>query len=382
MSEDRTTPALPVARVALAVGLAHLDRDFDYAVPPQLDAAALPGVRVRVRFAGRLVDGFVVGRAAASEHAGRLATVEKVVSEEPVLTAEVAALARVVADRYAGTRADVLRLAVPPRHARTEAAEMPDEPWPAPAEPDRGAWRAYRHADAFLDALGHAGRPHAAWQALPGEDWPARLAELAAVTVAGGRRALLLVPDQRDLDAVTAACTARLGAGAVVDLSASLGPAARYRRWLRARRGRAAVVVGTRAAVFAPLDDLGLVAVWDDGDDSHAEPRAPYPHTREVAVLRAHAAGAAVVLAGHARTAEAAAAVEQGWAHDLVADRDRVRAAAPRVTALAETDTALARDPGARAARLPAVAFAAARQALEAGAAVLVQVPRRGYLPS
>ena len=39
-------------------------------------------------------------------------------------------------------------------------------------------------------------------------------------------------------------------------------------------------MIGTRAAMFAPVADLGLVVVWDDGDDLHAEPRAPYPHVR------------------------------------------------------------------------------------------------------
>ena len=78
-------------------------------------------MRVRVRFAGRLVDGFLLERVADTDHAGRLAWVDKVVSPEPVLTAEVAALCRAVADRYAGVLADVLRLAVPPRHARVEA---------------------------------------------------------------------------------------------------------------------------------------------------------------------------------------------------------------------------------------------------------------------
>ena len=91
--------SLPVARVAVDVPLAHLDRPFDYRVPAHLDDAAVPGVRVRVRFAGRLVDGFLLERVAESEHAGTLAWVEKVVSPEPVLTAEVAALCRAVADR-------------------------------------------------------------------------------------------------------------------------------------------------------------------------------------------------------------------------------------------------------------------------------------------
>ena len=67
------------------------------------------------------MDGYLLERVDASDHQGTLAFLDKVISPEPVLTPEVARLARAVADRYAGTLADVLRLAVPPRHARAEA---------------------------------------------------------------------------------------------------------------------------------------------------------------------------------------------------------------------------------------------------------------------
>jgi primosomal protein N' (replication factor Y) len=167
----------------------------------------------------------------------------------------------------------------------------------------------------------------------------------------------------------------------VVALTAELGPAERYRRWLTVRRGRARVVVGTRSAAFAPVSQLGLLAVWDDGDDLHAEPRAPYPHVRDVLTLRAHEAGAALLVGGFGRTAEAQLLVESGWAREVLADRTTVRAAMPRVTGLGETDGQLARDPDTHAARLPGVAFEAARAALAGGRPVLVQVPRAGYLP-
>ena len=131
---------LPVARVAVDSGVAHLDRPFDYAVPEVLAADAQPGTRVRVRFAGRLVDGWLLERADESEHAGRLAPLASVVSAERVLTPEVAALARAVADRTAGGLVDVLRLAVPPRHARVEA-EPPREPAAPPPAPAPGSDR-------------------------------------------------------------------------------------------------------------------------------------------------------------------------------------------------------------------------------------------------
>ena len=81
---------------------------------------AQPGVRVRVRFHGRLVDAFVLERRSDTDHVGKLGWLDRVVSAEPVLTADVRRLVDAVAARYAGTRADVLRLAVPPRHANVE----------------------------------------------------------------------------------------------------------------------------------------------------------------------------------------------------------------------------------------------------------------------
>ncbi len=428
MAADDTTTAAghPIARVLPLLSPAHLDRDFDYLVPPELDEIAQPGVRVRVRFAGRLVDGYLLERLPHSEHTGKMVKLERVVSPERVLTPEILRLATAVAARYAGTRADVLRLAIPPRHARTEtggtkkataatesaldeaepAAAEADSPPDGPSSPaarpgecvekdspaavsdavasepvDTTAWNRYQHGGAFVAALGAGRAPRAAWQALPGEDWAARLAELAATVVASGRSAVLMVPDQRDLDRLLAECV-RLVGDSAVGLSAGLGPAARYRRWLAVLRGQARVVVGTRAAVFAPARDLGLIALWDDGDDTYAEPRAPYPHAREVAMLRAHETGAAFVAAGFARTAEIQAVVESGWARDLLAERQVLREVMPRISAPGDTDFALERDALARAVRMPGVAFAAARAAIKENAAVLVQVPRRGYVPS
>lgn len=368
-----------VARVVVDVPLAHLDRPFDYAVPDELAEQVVAGCRVRVRFAGQLVDGVVLELGTTTTHTGTLAPIAKLVSAEPVLTPEVAVLARAVADRYAGVLTDVLRLALPPRRGAPEKRPVADPP-PLPEPPDPAGFARYPTGASFLAALAE-GRPvRAVWTALPGEDWPARLAELCRATLSGGRGSLVIVPDGKDLDRLAAAAEALLAKGSVAVLRADASPDTRYARFLTASRGTAQVVLGTRGAVFAPVRDLGLVVVWDDGDDLHAEPRAPYPHTRDVLVHRAHLAGCSAVLAGTARTAEAALLVESGWARELVADRAVLRAAAPRVQALGE-DSELARDPAARTARLPSLAFRVAREALAAGAPVLVQVPRSGYAP-
>jgi primosomal protein N' (replication factor Y) len=384
----------PVARIAVDLPLAHLDRPFDYLVPERLADQAQPGVRVRVRFAGQLTDGFLVERAEASEHQGTLRYLDRVVSAEQVLTAEVAGLARAVADRYAGTLADVLRLAVPQRHAATEAlgarGQAGDsatsdtgqaDPAGPPARPGPGPWSRYPAGPSFLDAVA-AGRPaRAAWTALPGPSWPEEIARAAVTAASAGRGVVIVVPDARDLARVDEALAALLpGQAGYVTLTADLGPAERYRRWLAVLRGEARIAAGTRAAMFAPVRNLGLVVLWDDGDDLHAEPRAPYPHAREVLALRAHRAGAAALIGGFARTTELAQLVKGGWARHLGPDRQTLRAVAPRVRPAVD-DSELRRDEAAVTARLPSLALRTAREALAAGP-VLIQVPRRGYLAS
>lgn len=362
----------PVARVLVDVPLAHLDRPFDYAVAVKDAATAVPGARVKVRFAGQDVDGFVLERAATSDHPGRLQPIRRVVSAEPVLHPEVAALTASIAERYAGARADVLRLAVPPRHAATEK-----EPSPAAAETDAGhdptAWEHVVHGPAFLSHLADGAAPRAVWNAAPGDDWPTMLSHAVAATLASGRGSLICVPDQRDAQRVCQALDALLGAGQHVLLSAEAGPAKRYREFLAVSRGARRVVVGTRSAALAPVHDLGLVVIWDDGDDLHAEPRAPYPHVREVLALRAAQQGTAMLVGGFARTCEGLLLLRSGWAHELTSDRAVIRSRA-RVDVVPAEDRAVG-------SRIPRAAYDVIREGL-AGGPVLVQTPRAGYAPS
>ncbi|MGJ7418691.1 primosomal protein N' [Streptomyces cinereoruber] len=381
---------LPVARVVVNKGALHLDQFFDYAVPEELDGAARPGVRVRVRFGagahqvkngrregGRLIDGFLVERRATSDYSGPLAALADVVSPEPVLGPELLGLARAVADRYAGSLADVLQLAVPPRSAAAERRPSP-EPLPPPPAPAPGSWTRYDQGPAFLDSLAGGGAPRAVWNALPGPHWAEEIARAVAATLASGRGALVVVPDGRAADRVDTALTTVLGEGRHALLTAEAGPEKRYARWLAVRRGAVRAVVGTRAAMFAPVRDLGLVVVWDDGDGSHSEPHAPQPHAREVLLLRAAHDRCAFLLGSTSCTVEAAQLVESGWARALTAGRERVRAAAPLIRTVGDGE--LARDEAARAARLPSLAWQAVREGLKTGP-VLVQVPRRGYVP-
>lgn len=372
-----------MARCAVDVWLPHLDRFFDYSVPERDAADARPGVRVRVRFAGRSVDGFVVDRVATSE-APSLAPLQRVVSAEPVITPEQVRLIRAVADHYAGTFADVVRLAVPPRHATTERATPRPWPEPRPGGPVPGVLSSTPRGSEFLAALGRGDSPRAFWQvpasAGPGTSlpWIDGVAEAVVAALGSGRGVVIVVPDVRDVARVRAQLGALIGDRSIAELHASLGPSARYRNYLAVLRGHARVVVGTRTAAFAPMSDPGLIVVWDDGSDLHEEVRAPYHHVRTVAALRSTQQGAGLLVAAHARSCEAELWLERGWLSLISHPGAQLRHAAAAVRVSADSDVALERDPLAARVRLPGLVFSTIRGALRSGP-VLVQVPRGGH---
>jgi len=110
-----------------------------------------------------------------------------------------------------------------------------------------------------------------------------------------GRSAILLVPEIGLTPAVAADLHQVFG-DEVAILHSGLSDAQRAEQWHRIRRGEARVVAGTRSAVFAPVGDLALVIVDEEQDSSYKQEETPRYHARDVAVMRAKMAGAAVVL--------------------------------------------------------------------------------------
>ncbi|MDR0285297.1 MAG: primosome assembly protein PriA [Propionibacteriaceae bacterium] len=367
-----------IAQVYVDVGVPHLDRVFDYAWPPEWADRVRPGIRVKVRFSGRLLSGLVVGVAATSE-AAKLQPLTRIVSDEVVLPASSVALIRAVADHCAGTFMDVARLALPPRYARAETAGPRVVADPVPPERRASALDQYGGGPGLRAALRGGKSPRAVWTltptAAPAGDWADGVAGLVADTLAGGRGALVLAPDRRDCDRAVAAISQVVDPRLVVTLTADQGPGARYTAFLTAVRGGARVVVGTRAAAYTPVLDLGLIVVWDEASSSFAEPRFPYPATRDVVAIRAAQTKAAVVFAAYSRSAEIEDWVGKGWLRPLAPGP---RQWAPLIRVAAHDDRGLAQTGADRASRLPHAAFEAIRAGLTRGP-VLVSVPWLGY---
>lgn len=372
-----------VARVLIDSPLPQLDRLFDYAIPDELADAAVPGVRVRVplRTAGRVVDGYLVA-IGEPDAAGRpLSELDAVVSPVRVLTPSLYSLARRCADRAAGSASDILRLVIPKRMVRAEKAWLAGTPTPAPdVDGEARTW-----ADGVLSPFGglasaiDAGdrvavdAPPATAQLPDGTavgSWALLLAAAAVRALASGRSAVLVVPDHRDRAQLEAALDGRVPATALVRDDSRQSSPARYAAFLRMLAPTPCVVIGNRSAVYAPVHAPALVALWDDGDPLLGEPLSPGVHARDAALLRQELDGGALVFAGHTRTTDVERLVALGWVREVVASR-RV---SPRVILSAT------REGESRGARVPSAAFAAARAALADGP-VLVQVARPGYAP-
>ena len=444
----------PVARVRVDSTLPQVDRTFDYRVPAELSEDAVPGARVRVLFNGHEMTGYIEERTATTDWTRTsLLPLKSVLSRVPSVAPEIFALAEALADRYASTVANVLRLAVPPRIAALDKKYAPllpgyesaylgdsapvstsDAPEPAASElvasesaesgpstatsstttasaTDPYAWLAtpgapapfvldppvlnpdapdaasvfsnYENGAEFIEDVAAGAATRAVMTVLPGHlehTWADVLATALAAAAVSGRGAIAVVPTAKNLDLLEAALAERLPADSFVRLSSDSTPHTRYHGFVKARLGQVPVVIGTRAAAYAPVANLGLVVCWDDGDSSLVEQRAPYCHARDVLLLRASAENTAALFAGFSMSSEAARLVRTRWASHVRAPRALVREYSPRIFSTG-SEFELARDPLAAMARIPHLAFEHARRALTRGP-VLVQVARSGYIPS
>ena len=364
-----------IARVRPDSRVPQLDREFDYRVPPGM--TVLPGQRVRIPMGrgSRVQTGFVTEIVSSSEFGGTLLDVEDVVSDVQVLTPELLSLATEVASRHAGGVSDVLRLAIPPRGVRVEKAwqqnphsggDLPSPPQPSSAfDPDGLAQMLQPGARTWWQL------PYGVNSKHPTSHY--EIVSVASTVLAQGRSVVISVPDWRDVAFLHELLQEAVGEEFVSRFDADQTPGERYSHYLRGLEADPVIVIGARHAIYAPVSNLGLVLVLHDADDLHREPLAPYPHTRDVALIRAEQSGAALVLASFVPSLAALRLIEMGFVNSLHPRND----ARPRVVPTSLTG---AESISPQQARLPSIAFRAVAQALQEGP-VLIQVFRSGFAP-
>lgn len=135
--------------------------------------------------------------------------------------------------------------------------------------------------------------------------------QLARRVIAEGRRVLILVPEIALTPAMAGTFRARFGSRVAIQHS-GLAAGERHDQWHRIRRGDIDIVVGTRSAVFAPLETVGLIVVDEEHDGSYKQDESPRYNGRDVATVRAQKEGALIVFGTATPSMETATNAETG----------------------------------------------------------------------
>ena len=342
------------ARVVVESDLLQLDREFDFLVPENLSQSVRVGQRVRFQLGRtkKLASGFIASLPLESTFA--TSELVEIVDLEPVVTEEIFKLARQVANRQAVAVGEILQQAVVehmpriPKPVSEPIAEVVDE---LPEIPGITSLPKRSAVLTSARSITHAGARY--------PDWCWLFLRAVVEAIESGKSAILIVPE-RDQISQLAALFISMG---LKDLISTWLPGAkksdRFTNFHRALIQERSIVIGSRSAVYAPVRNLGLIALFDDGDDSLREQGSPYTHARELALMRA-TDDVKLLFAANYRSLEIQRLVEIGYLKDLDIKLPPAR---------------ISYSPPAQ--RLDAASFKLMRDALEVGP-VLVLIPRKG----
>ncbi len=337
--ESTSAAHLPVARLWVDTGISHLEPTYDYLVPESLDSQATVGVKVIVDFSGRKVDAFIIERMNISS-VRNLKFIEKIASPLPLLTAEVMNLVRAVARRWGSLPSEILSGAIPPRVVSAEkniAAVTPSD----------------------STKVKNQHPSHSYYLFTPGEDPYETMATwLLNRSEKGG--VLVVLPELREVHALANELTLRQMQFSVLD--ASLPRTDRYGNFLQVAAGTTQIVIGTRSAIFAPVNNLQTIIIFREGSESHYERRTPGWNVRDVAIIRSQLSSIDLTFAGFAPSSELSLLIE----NEVIA----LKGKRAKVDANAY--------PQFQGELLPDRIFTPIRSALTRGS-VLFLVPRKGY---
>jgi primosomal protein N' (replication factor Y) (superfamily II helicase) len=295
-----------IARVQPITSTRALRGPFDYRLPQELCGEVGIGSMLVVPFAGRKLLGVVVGLAESSDVAEeRLLAPLRTLA--PGVPAELVALAEWIAGEYCSTLARALTLVLAPDAARRLSGRRrtgapPPVHQPVGARASRAPALTADQSAALEPILASLQQRSAEQRLLHGVTGSGKTEvylRAAEATLAQGRGVIVLVPEIALTPQILARFIDRFGE-TVAMLHSALTPAQRYGEWRRLREGHARVCVGPRSAVFAPIEQLGLIVLDEEHDASYKQHEGdPRYDARDVAAERARRAGA-VLVAGSA----------------------------------------------------------------------------------
>lgn len=313
-------------------GVFHLDKSFTYLVPESFSGICATGTRVQVPFNGRELEGFVLKRFSSETTAG-LKALTKVLTPFPVASEKSLALMLRVAQQWAAHPYDVIRSAIPPRIASV----------------DKKQWELPAHSSQSANSV-------AEYLQLPPCENPYVVLRRFVRDVHKGGSVLILLPDTRSLQRLHTEFPE------AIVLDSQLERTVRYENFLKAKYSLGNIVIGTRSAIFADIQDLERIVIVDEGSESFYEPRTPGWNVRDVALIRAEMESVPISFMGYSPSVEIGFLLEEKKvAYRSISARLRVDSFQPEYSEL-----------------LPGKLIKEIKSSLKSGA-VLVIAPRKGY---
>lgn len=327
----------PFAKVWVNTGVFHLDQMYEYKIPEKFSTLVQLGVRVQVPFGSQEVEGIVLGRSNTAERATGLKNISKVISQQAVATDKSIAVIAQAAIEFGCNPWDLIRSAIPPRVASVEKELT------LTVSDDQSTTKGRLGFVSFGPFV-------------PPQN---QLRLIIEQSLHLGSQ-LIVAPDEKDVDELISSLN-ELDIP-LLKLTSAMARSQRYLNFLLSMRGKNVVVVGTRSAVFAPVNNLAKIIIYKESSPEHYEIRSPGWNTKEIALLRNRIEGVDVLFTGYAPSLNCSYLIEKRKISFLGAKAEvKVRAYEP-------SDGAL----------LPGRIFAPIRKEVLQGP-VLFLAPRKGY---
>ncbi len=344
-----------------------LDTEFTYKLPEDFTSAEpLEGRRVRAPFRAGEKEGVITGPAPEPSEPDKIKTLSAVLDDRGLFGRRTLATARWVARQYLCSLGEALGAMIPSARRERDLPPVPVEDNAADHDLELSS-----EQNEAVQAITAGTGLFYLW-GMTGSGKTEVFLQAARHALEHGRQVIYLVPEISLTWQLGQTLAHRFGSRVAV-LHSRLTPAQRLKEWRRIQSGEAGLVVGARSAVFAPVNDLGLVIVDEEHESGYKSSSTPRYHARQVALWLAAQAGASVVMGSATPSLEAVHEMRQGRLRTLKLSRRLAGGAPPaiRLVNLKGTSSALS----------PELAEAL-HQTLSEGRQAVLFLNRRGYTQS
>jgi primosomal protein N' (replication factor Y) (superfamily II helicase) len=268
-----------------------LSRTFVY----ELNGPVEIGSRVVVPFRNREEDGFIVALRKDVPAGIKAQQILQVVDPIPLICPDIFKLCRWISDYYLAPFGEVLKAALPPGITQKHVERVPGSAVIGDFSPRSEVNLTTDQLTALFAIQETPGFHTILLHGVTGSGKTEVYLRAVEYYLAQGKPSLILVPEIGLTPQLTERFSGRFP-GMTAILHSSLTKRQRIDEWLRIRSGAAPIVIGTRSAVFAPLENLGLIVVDEEHETTYKQEEMPRYNARDTAVMRAKLAGCAVVL--------------------------------------------------------------------------------------